>query len=305
MAKKKNLDEAPKDEFIYVRDSQKSMDTIKQELKEEALKEEETEKKEEEITPKPPKEEEKPAPESEKKSEEKEEAKEDVAKVAREAAEKATEELKKEIDEIKGQNLTKKQEEEAIEEAKTRWTKEGRNPKDYDEIVAEAEERAFNRMQKFIEDREKKKEEEVATRTKEEQEKAKLAEEQQKTVLEQTQANLAREIQELEEGGFIPKVSNPDDENDEGNRTRKALFQKGIEINNERIKKGLPPENSIAKVFFMHFKGANNQPAGADAPISGNKPTAVPKESEKPYIYARDHNKTFSQIMAEEKAKYS
>lgn len=302
MTKKKTLDEAPKDEFVYVRDSAKSMDTIKKELIDEATKEEEVEKKEEE-TPTPP--EEPKTPEPEVKPEEKEEPKEDVSKIAREAAEKATEELKKEIDEIKGQNLTKKQEEEAIEEAKTRWTKEGRNPKDYDEIVVEAEERAFNRMQKFIEERERKKEEELANKTKQEQEAQQQAEEQHKTVLEQTQASLAREIQELEEGGYIPKVSDPNDENDEGNRVRKALFVKGVEINNERIKKGLPPENSIAKVFFMHFKGANNQPAGADAPISGNKPTAVPKESEKPYIYARDHNKTFSQIMAEEKAKYS
>lgn len=302
MTKKKTLDEAPKDEFVYVRDSAKSMDTIKKELIDEATKEDEVEKKEEE-TPTPP--EEPKTPEPEVKPEEKEEPKEDVSKIAREAAEKATEDLKREIDEIKGQNLTKKQEEEAIEEAKTRWTKEGRNPKDYDEIVVEAEERAFNRMQKFIEERERKKEEELANKTKQEQEAQQQAEEQHKTVLEQTQASLARELQELEEGGYIPKVSDPNDENDEGNRVRKALFIKGVEVNNERIKKGLPPENSIAKVFFMHFKGVSNQPAGADAPISGNKPTAVPKESEKPYIYARDHNKTFSQIMAEEKAKYS
>ena len=192
--------------------------------------------------------------------------------MAREAAEKATEQLKKEIDEIKGQNLSKKDEKEAIEEAKTKWTKEGRNPKDYDEIVEEAENRAFNRMQKFIEEREAKKAEEDAQRTKEEKEAAQKAEEQNKTAIERAQENLANEIKELEEGGYIPKVTDENNPDDEGVVTRKALFQKGLEINNDRIAKGLPPENSIAKVFFMHFKGANTQPAGSSPCESRSSP---------------------------------
>lgn len=298
MAKKK-LDEAPQDEFVYARDTGKTMDTIKKELKDEAIKEQETEKKEEFTPEVETQKEEKPVVEEKKAPEEKV----DVKEVAREAAEKATEELKKEIDEIKGQNLNKKQEEEAIEEAKTRWTKEGRNPKDYDEIVVEAEERAFNRMTKFYEEQEKKKEEALANKTKEEREASEKAETENKTIIERTQENLAREIKELEDGGYIPKVTDENNPDDEGNVVRRALFQKGIEINNQRIKSGEAPENSIAKVFFMHFKGASSQPAGADAPISGNRPAAIRKESEKPYIYQRDHNKTFRQIIEEEKTK--
>ena len=296
MAKKK-LEEAPKDEFVYARDTGKSMDTIKKEI----LDEEKAEKKEEPVVEVETPKEEKPATPKEEVVEEKV----DVKEVARKAAEEATEQLKKEIDEIKGQNLSKKDEKEAIEEAKTKWTKEGRNPKDYDEIVEEAENRAFNRMQKFIEEREAKKAEEDAQRTKEEKEAAQKAEEQNKTAIEKAQENLANEIKELEEGGYIPKINDENNPDDEGVVTRKALFQKGLEVNNDRIAKGLPPENSIAKVFFMHFKGVNTQPAGADAPISGNKPSAVPKTSEKPYIYARDHNKTLSQIMQEEREKYT
>lgn len=296
MAKKK-LEEAPKDEFVYARDTGKSMDAIKKEI----LDEEKAEKKEEPVVEVETPKEEKPPVVEEKVVEEKV----DVKEVAREAAKEATEQLKKEIDEIKGQNLSKKDEKEAIEEAKTKWTKEGRNPKDYDEIVEEAENRAFNRMQKFIEERETKKAEEEAQRTKEEKEAAQKAEEQNKTAQERAQENLSNEIKELEEGGYIPKVTDENNPDDEGVVTRKALFQKGLEINNDRIAKGLPPESSIAKIFFMHFKGVNKQPAGADAPISGNKPSAVPKTSEKPYIYARDHNKTLSQIMQEEREKYT
>lgn len=292
MAKKK-LEDAPKDEFVYARDSVKSMDTIKKEMIDEA----ETEKKEEPVVEVETPKEEKPPIVEEKAPEEKI----DVKEVAREAAEKATEQLKKEIDEIKGQNLTKKEEKDAIEEAKTRWDKEGRNPKDYNEIVDEAEERAFNRMQKFLDEKDVKKAEEEAQKTKAQKE----AEENNKTAIERAQENLSNEIKELEEGGYIPKVTDENNPDDEGVVTRKALFQKGLEINNDRISKGLPPENSIAKVFFMHFKGATTQPAGADAPVSGNKPSAVPKTSEKPYIYARDHAKTLSQIMQEEREKYN
>lgn len=305
MAKKKPIEEAPLDEFVYQRDSVKSMDTIKHELKEQAIKEAEEEKKEKEASEVTPKEEEKPTAPVEETSPEKPDAKEDVAKMAREEAEKATAELKKEIDEIKGQNLSQKEEEKAIEEAKTTWAKEGRNPKDYDEIVAEAEERAFRKATKWFEEQEKKKAEEASKKTQEEQEKTKQQEDERKTVLEKTEQNLAQEIKELEEGGYIPKVVNENDENDEGLKVRRALFQKGIEINNERIAKNLPAENSIAKVFFMHFKGATSQPAGADAPVSGNRPTATSNGNEKPYIYARDHNKTLREIMREEKAKYT
>lgn len=296
MAKKVKLDEAPKDEFVYERDHNKPMSVIAHELEEELKS-----KDKEEVVEKPV-EEEKPE-EKVTPPEEKPEEKVDVKEVAREAAKEATEQLKKEIDEIKGQNLSKKEEAEAIEDAKTKWTKEGRNPVDYDEIVVEAEERAVKRMTKFIEDREKAKEEESVKKTQEEEERVKNEETQKSTVLEQTQQTLAREIKELEDGGYIPKVVNESDDNDEGIRVRKALFQKGIEINNARIKSGELPENSIAKVFFMHFRGVNKQPAGADAPISGSRPAAVPASDEKPFIYARDHNKSFRQIIQEEKEK--
>ena len=106
MATKKKLEEAPKDEFVYARDTGKSMDTIKKEI----LDEEKAEKKEEPVVEVETPKEEKPVTPKEEIVEEKV----DVKEVAREAAEKATEQLKKEIDEIKGQNLSKKDDNAAI-----------------------------------------------------------------------------------------------------------------------------------------------------------------------------------------------
>lgn len=304
MAKKKTLDEAPKDEFIHQRDTNKSMDIIKQELKEEAIKQQEEEREEK----KEKKEEEQPikTPIPEKQSEpKKKEEGMGSNQVAKEDLEKATAELKKEIDEIKGQNLTQKQQDEAIEEAKTRWTKEGRNPKDYDEIVEEAEERAFKRAQKFFEEQQSKKDEEVKRAKEEEDLQVKTQEEQRQQLINETQKRIDEELKELREGGFMPEIKDEKDPNDEGLVMQKNLFTKATEYNNERIKNGMTPEGSIAKIFFMQFnKKATNEVAGADAPISMARPAAVKKDSEKPYVYARDHNKSFSQILREEKEKY-
>lgn len=304
MAKKKTIDEAPKDEFIHTRDTNKSMDIIKQELKEQALqeqeeiKEEETEKKEEDV-----KTEEAEIKPQEKVEEKKEEPK--ITPIDKEEFEKTASELRKEIDEIKGQNLSKKEEKEAIEEAKTRWTKEGRNPKDYDEIVIEAEERAFKKAQKYFDEQLSKREEDAKKAQEEQQNKTKQEEEEHAQMIETVQKNIDNELKELRSGGFLPEIKDPQDPSDEGKILQDNLFREAVEFNNDRIKNNLPPENSIAKFYFMHFSKKNtNQPAGADAPVSASRPAAVSKETTKPYVYSRDHNKSFRQIMEEERQKY-
>lgn len=81
----------------------------------------------------------------------------------------------------------------------------------------------------------------------------------------------------------------------------------GIDLNVERAKKGLVPIDSISKIYFMHYKpylDANpkkksEQPAGADAPVSGATQTPNLPAKTDGYVYKRDHKRSFRQILTE------
>jgi len=228
------------------------------------------------------------------------EEKVDIPRLLEEATDKATQKattaFKEELQKIES---SKKSEEEKVRESDeliTKWEKENRLPTDWKEALSEieriSEKKAEIKMNKLFEERERAQEE----RTRQEREQQ---ESERKTQEEKSAAvsrKIAAELEELYEGKFIPRSTK---EGDEGDKIRNELFELGVKINNERIKKDLPALDSISKIYFMHYKSGNNtQPAGADAPVSGSRSSAVKSDS-KAYIYARDHNKSYRQLLEE------
>lgn len=202
------------------------------------------------------------------------------AQIAKDKAEKTAKEiidrtLKERQDEIE---LEAKRKDELI----PLWEKEGREPKDYNEIAKEN--RRITKLELKIEAEQEKKTQEVE-QAKQTQQQSKQNEDS----LLLTQNQIQRDMEELYEGNFIPRPKSGD-ANDPGMKMQDELFKLGIKINEERKAKGQPTEPSIAKIFFMHGKDLTKveQPAGADAPIAGARPANPEKESEG-YVYAKDH----------------
>lgn len=172
------------------------------------------------------------------------------------------------------------------------WEKEGREPKDYNEIAKEN--RRITKLELKIELEEEAKQKKA--------DEAKLSLEQSKQNEDNlllTQNQIQRDMEELYEGNFIPRPKSGDP-NDPGMKMQDELFKLGIKVNEDLKKAGKPTEPSIAKIFFLYGKDLQKveQPAGADAPIAGARP-ANPEKEQEGYSYKRDHNKTYMQILTE------
>jgi hypothetical protein len=121
-------------------------------------------------------------------------------------------------------------------------------------------------------------------------------------------------MEELYSSKFLKRPTAPEEINnenttDEGAKETQEVLKFGVKLNTERAEKGLPPVTSFSKIYFMYYKPyaeaqgkKTDQPAGADAPVSGAKMANVQPDNDKGYVYARDHGKTFRQI-AQERAK--
>lgn len=224
------------------------------------------------------------------------EAKEYLAEQRKAATEAAKQAAKDSVKE----ELTRTKEESA-REAKEKdemiplWEKEGRAPKDYDEIAKE------NRRITKLELKQELKAEQEATKQAKELELQSTAK-QSEEALEAANSRIGRDMRDLYEGGYLPAIKTPGDANDPGEKAKQALFQLGVEHNIKLKEAGKDPEPSIAKIFFMNkdkIIAKPVQPAGADAPVSGSRPAVIKQESEG-YEYAKDHKKTFRQIATEE-----
>lgn len=75
---------------------------------------------------------------------------------------------------------------------------------------------------------------------------------------------------------------------DEGRQARQELFQTMMEVNIERVSKGLKPVTSIKEVYYEHYK-PSKPPAGADAPISAGRGGSVAHDDEQGYTYDEIH----------------
>ena|SRR3990167_396099 len=145
------------------------------------------------------------------------------------------------------------------------WAKEGRNPKDYDEIAQWATELAVKKQEAV-------KAEEAEKAKEQEKEAAKLQTER----AEAFNKYWDTQLNELFEAGKLPKIEDPKNEDDIGIRARKSLFSKMIEVNEQRTKEGKEPIYSLKEIYYEH---PINEEPGMFAPVSVGR-GAVPAEGE-------------------------
>ena len=101
------------------------------------------------------------------------------------------------------------------------------------------------------------------------------------------------ELKGLEESGLIPAVG--EGANDPGQQLRVKLFAKMKQVGEERRSKGLAPITSIELIYHKYKDELNEEPRGADAPISFGK-KGVTTENKDDYSYQEIHGKSFSQL---------
>lgn len=217
-------------------------------------------------------------------------------------AQTAKEEAEKHAKATVEQELKRRQDETELEakrkdELIPAWEKEGREPKDYNEIAKEN--RRITKLELKME-----MEAEAKTKAEETTKQTQAQQQQNEDNLKLTQTQIQRDMEELYEGNFIPRPKSGDI-NDPGMKIQDELFKLGIKVNEDLKAAGKPTEPSIAKIFFMYGKDlqkTSEQPAGADAPIAGSTP-AAPQKSEEGYNYKRDHTKSYTQILMESAKK--
>lgn len=76
------------------------------------------------------------------------------------------------------------------------------------------------------------------------------------------------ELNELYTNNRLPKIKDKNDPEDYGVKTRNALFQTMMEVNQKRVANNETPIYSINKIYHEYFTPPSKQPAGANAPIS-------------------------------------
>lgn len=211
----------------------------------------------------------------------KEEVKEEPKKTEEEKpVEIDTSEIKKEIsqdvtDKIV-QALTGGKKEEDLS-VKSPWAREGRNPRDWDEVAEWTKEQAKAEL---------KAEREADDKLKNEQQ-AQLEQKTQESI-KQWNEYWDSQTNDLRATGKLPAITNKDDENDPGVKAQRELFKQLKEVNEQRVTKGLPIITSVKEFFYEGYKAPNSQPSGADAPVSGGK-TATISGSEDEFAYEDVH----------------
>lgn len=156
----------------------------------------------------------------------------------------------------------------ADQELVSPWTKEGRNPKDYDEIAdwAMTKNEILSTRKAEESERQRQEQETQQKQVQEEQDKTqKQIQEEQAKAFNQV---IDDELDELYTNNKLPRIKNKDDAKDPGVIARKHLFQTMLDINNQRKEEGKPAIMSVSRIFHTYYKPPTTQPAGADAPIS-------------------------------------
>lgn len=232
-------------------------------------------------------------PEIEEKPKEEEEPKEEPKEVEEKAPEIDVEQLKAEtVAEVKNeiiQSLTGKSEDDIAEASP--WKKEGRNPHDYEEVAAWSKDQAlkeFNAQQEAV---------------------TAQAAEQETANQDQIKQNFGKwneywdeQLNDLRTQGKLPQVENKDENSadyakDPGVVARKDLFKQMYENNIKRSQSGLKIITSIKEFYYEGYKKVSDQPAGADAPVSGGS-TPVESKSDDDFSYDSVHNtKTFRDVI--------
>lgn len=221
--------------------------------------------------------------------EEKVEAKEeyepvDMNKLKEEVRTEATEEVtNKIIKSLKGEEATQEEQDAYQKFATETYEKEGRNPT-YNE--------AFKFMSQQVKE-EIRAEDEAKAKEAEEQVKAKQEAEGQNK--EQFNKYIDDQLADLKATGKLPEAADPKDENDPGVVAQKALFQKMMDVNTERVKDGKPPIYSLKEIYYEHYSQPTG-PAGADAPVSAGR-GGPPSNNKDEMPYDQLHKSDFIDIV--------
>jgi hypothetical protein len=221
-----------------------------------------------------PKEEEKETPPTEEKP--KEESAPDPEKIAQDVKKEYADKILNAI------GITPEEEKRAEEEGLVApWVKEGRTPKSYEEVAEwGAEVAEYKRSQKEAE--------------------VQKEQEAQKKTLEETNKKWNEywdsQLSDLRSQGKLPKIENADDPNDAGRIAQRGLFEEMYRLNQRQ---GVHPVTSLKEVYYEHYQPKKqNQPPGADAPISGGtKVIEAPQGGE--FSYNDIQGKDFYQLAEE------
>jgi hypothetical protein len=263
--------------------------------------------------------------EEEKKAEEEKAAKEaEEAKVKAEADKKAEDEKQAQLAKQAAEEVLRKQEDEREREQdrikaedaekarqeslKPKWHTDPNAPKDengnplpksYDEITAEAarigEEKAYARIKAEEAERTAAAEKAAAEKMQNEEQIKKQQEDAEK----QLQTELDTDLNDLYAANKLPKIKDPKDENDPGNKEFRNLFETAQRVNAERMAKGQQPIRSIKLIYYEHYKPLP-KPAGHNAPVIGSESTTSTEPPEDKYVVSRDRGKSMQQLVKEE-----
>ena len=160
------------------------------------------------------------------------------------------------------------------EEELSPWEKEGRNPKDYDEIANYVADLTQKRIA----------EQQAEVRKEEEEERARQTEYQQKTN-EEWNTYWNEQLEDLRAQDKLPKVVKADDEKDAGRVAERGIFNQMFQLNIKRNAEGKVPITNIKEFYYEHYKNPTDQPPGADAPISGGRKSVDEGKNKEEYTY--------------------
>lgn len=116
--------------------------------------------------------------------------------------------------------------------------------------------------------------------------------EQEKVKVEQAENNkrldsiIDDELADLYKGNKLTPIKDPNNPSDQGVVEKKALFSKWAQVNAQRRAEGKPDILSATRIYEFYFEKPNAQPPGEDAPISGNRASAIPPSEEQGYTNA-------------------
>jgi hypothetical protein len=304
-------------EKVLTKEEQPLIEEVRNKSFEQILKEQSTKPLEEEVKVVEPTDEEKKAKEDQeaKDAEEKIKADEVASKkrdedIAAKAAQDVIDAQKKEEQDKADKVKADEDEAKRQEDLKPKFTgkdKDGNTvPLSYEELTAEntriASELAADKIRQELADKEKVKtdEETKATQTKEQQAEA------QKGFEAQLQTELDEDLKAIYAAGDMPKITDPKDENELGNKEYRNLFETAQKVNAERAAKGQTLIRSIQTIRYG--KDVNGKayytplakPAGHDAPVLGSESTLSNELPEDKYIPSRDRGKSMTTLIKEE-----
>lgn len=217
-----------------------------------------------------------------------EELKEQWKQEARAEFEATLEAKQKEEDEQKKREELKKQE---FDEMTPIWVKEGREPKDYNEIKEQSVKEARHEFMRLQQERD-------AAHAEEEKKKTEAAE-QAKKVEEETVKSawdaINIELNDLYRMGKLTPIKDADNKSDQGVLEREELMKQWSQENNKRRIENKPQIMSATQFVEFYYKRPTAQPPGADLPIAGNTGSSKGQaDAENPGYTYKDLKKPWS-----------